>query len=106
MIRGRADGSGRPFNLGEATVTRCVLGIEDTVTGEPLVGVGYVLGRSKRQAELIAKFDAAFQDSGDGESLRNKILPPLSQVQRLADSETDRKTAATRVDFFTMVRGE
>ena len=24
MLRGRADGSGHPFNLGEATVTRCV----------------------------------------------------------------------------------
>ena len=47
MVRGRMGGTGRPFNVGEATVTRCTLR-----TGCGRVGTAYVLGRQKRQAEI------------------------------------------------------
>src|SRR5206468_1374583 len=59
MIRARAGGRGQPFNLGEVTVARCTV-----VVDERLVGVGYVKGRDLRQAELVALFDALLQDDG------------------------------------------
>ena len=101
MVRGRAGGTGARFNLGEMTATRCTLQLEDGT-----IGVAYVRGRSKRHAELAAIFDALMQVPSRRAEIRRKV------VQRLADLQTERrlararKIAATRVDFFTMVRGE
>ena len=53
MVRGRAGGKGQQFNLGEMTVTRCSVKIQ-----EGFVGHGYVAGRDKIHAELAAVFDA------------------------------------------------
>ena len=52
MVRGRMGGSGAPFNLGEMTVTRCVVQLADGRSGH-----SYVAGRSKRHAELAALAD-------------------------------------------------
>lgn len=106
MIRGRADGSGRPFNLGEATISRCVVATEDSGDSSEIMGVGYVLGRDRRHAELTARFDALFQDSAGGAAARAGILPALRDKRRIAAAAASRKTDATRVEFFTMVRGE
>ncbi len=57
MTRGRAGGTGRRFNLGEMTVTRCALRLD---SGE--MGIAYVAGRDRRHAELAALFDALMQD--------------------------------------------
>src|SRR5580704_11781109 len=57
MVRGRAGGSGSPFNLGEMTVTRCTVRIGSGATGH-----AYVAGRDERQAELAAVADALLQD--------------------------------------------
>lgn len=106
MIRGRTDGAGRPFNLGEATVTRCVVARTDSGDGSEIMGVGYVLGRDKRHAECAALFDALFQDSNMDAVSRETVLTPFRDAQRAAAAHTAQETAATRVDFFTMVRGE
>lgn len=106
MIRARADGSGRPFNLGEATITRCVVAVTDSCDETAIMGVGYVLGRDKRHAEFTAFFDALFQDSSMDTVSRETILAPLRHTQKQTESRQAAKTAATRVDFFTMVRGE
>ncbi|MDA0662785.1 MAG: phosphonate C-P lyase system protein PhnG [Proteobacteria bacterium] len=106
MIRGRADGSGRPFNLGEATISRCVVATEDSGDNSEIMGVGYVLGRDRRHAELTARFDALFQDSAKGVAARDSVLPVLQEKRRKAADTASRKTDATRVEFFTMVRGE
>ena len=55
MVRGRAGGTGKAFNLGEMTVTRCVIKMED------VRGFGYVGGRSKRHTELAAVCDGLLQ---------------------------------------------
>jgi alpha-D-ribose 1-methylphosphonate 5-triphosphate synthase subunit PhnG len=100
MVRARAGGTGAPFNLGEMTVTRCALTLE---TGE--VGHAYVQGRRKADAEAAALIDALMQgDAAD--TLRSKVLEPLAQEMGAAKSARASKAAATRVDFFTMVRGE
>src|SRR6266849_2108755 len=56
MVRGRIGGDGAPFNLGEATVARAAVRL---ATGE--IGFGYVLGRDRTKAGLIAMCDALMQ---------------------------------------------
>lgn len=100
MVRGRMGGTGAPFNLGEMTVTRCALRLE---SGE--VGHGYVQGRDKRQAEQAALTDALMQGPRAAE-LRETVLTPLEAAQTELRETRAAKAAATKVDFFTMVRGE
>ncbi|QGY39202.1 phosphonate C-P lyase system protein PhnG [Pseudodesulfovibrio cashew] len=102
MIRARADGAGRRFNLGEMTITRCSLRLEGDA---PVVGHGYVAGRNRRHAELAALFDALFQADPDAE-LHDRIIPPLQARREEALKRQAVKTAATRVNFFTMARGQ
>lgn len=101
MVRGRAGGTGTRFNLGEMTVTRCAVQLEDGA-----VGLGYVRGRDRRHAELIALFDAMLQDPARREALERAVVTPLAAAQaarRLAAAE---RVAPSRVEFFTMVRGD
>ena len=100
MVLGRMGGSGAPFNLGEMTVTRCALSLADGT-----VGHGYVQGRSKAKAEMAAKIDALMQTDA-AEALRATVLTPLEQERASAKEARASKAAATKVDFFTMVRGE
>ena len=100
MVRGRMGGSGAPFNLGEMTVTRCALSLEDGT-----VGHGYVQGRSKAKAEIAAKVDALMQ-TGAADALRAAVLVPLSEERQAQKDARAAKAAATKVEFFTMVRGE
>lgn len=100
MLRGRVGGTGDAFNLGEATVTRCAVRV-----GEHL-GVGYMLGRDRRKAELIALFDAMLQDAGRQPTLMRELVDPLRQAQAAQRDARSRAAAASRVEFFTMVRGE
>lgn len=100
MIRGRIGGGGAPFNLGEATVSRATVRL---ATGE--IGFGQTLGLSPRTAELAALFDALAQR----EDRRGTVEELVAEIEReIAERDETRKreTAATRVDFFTMVRGE
>jgi alpha-D-ribose 1-methylphosphonate 5-triphosphate synthase subunit PhnG len=99
MLRGRVGGTGQPFNLGEATVTRCALRAGD------YVGSGHVLGRDTRHAELVARLDAALQDTAQQARLLALVVEPLAQAQQVRRDSASRSAAATRVEFFTLVRG-
>ena len=101
MVRGRAGGSGQPFNLGEMTVTRCVLATEDGTAGH-----AHVAGRNARHAELAAVFDALLQNEARRPALEDSLLAPLRETQAAAARRREREAAATRVEFFTLVRGE
>ncbi len=100
MVRGRQGGTGAPFNLGEMTLTRCALQLD---SGE--VGHGYVQGRNKDNAQIAALVDALMQGP-EAEAVRAAILRPLEVAMATAKTERAEKAAATKVDFFTMVRGE
>ena len=100
MARGRAGATGAPFNLGEITVTRCSIRLE---TGQ--VGHGYIQGRDKEKAETVAVIDAAMQTE-DAAAIRRNVLDPLSEALAELAATRARKAAATKVDFFTMVRGD
>ena len=99
MVRGRAGGGGAPFNLGEATVSRASVRLE---SGE--VGHGYCLGRDMAKAEAIAVIDALFQRQP--QDVETKIIEPLRTLASQADGKRRDQSAATKVDFFTMVRGD
>ena len=100
MVRGRAGAVGAAFNLGEMTVTRASVRLE----AGP-VGHGYVQGRGKDHALQAALIDALMQtDAAD--DIRAQILDPLEREMTAARSARAAKAAATKVDFFTMVRGE
>ena len=99
MVRGRAGGGGAPFNLGEATVSRASMRIAG---GE--VGHGYCLGRDLAKAEVIAVIDALWQR--DAAAVEVGIIEPLRALASSADQQRRDESAATRVDFFTMVRGD
>lgn len=101
MVRGRAGGTGGQFNLGEMTVTRCVVR-----SAQGAVGVGYITGRDRRRAELVAIFDALLQDPAHLRQLERDVIAPAEQRHRERQAAILARAAATRVDFFTVVRGE
>jgi len=103
MVRGRIGGSGGAFNLGEMTMTRCAIRLR-AATGEAAVGFGFVAGRNARHAELAAIFDALLQSDSESERIRRDVIEPLDAARRARKSDAAAKAAATRVDFFTMVR--
>jgi alpha-D-ribose 1-methylphosphonate 5-triphosphate synthase subunit PhnG len=101
MLRGRIGGDGAPFNLGEATVSRAAVRL---TSGE--VGFGYTLGRDREKARLIALCDALIQTHEFAGSVEAKVLTPL-RARIAADRQRKAaETAATKVDFYTLVRGE
>jgi alpha-D-ribose 1-methylphosphonate 5-triphosphate synthase subunit PhnG len=69
------------------------------------VGHGYVQGRDNAHAEQAALVDAMMQTEA-AERVNPAVLEPLSQAAHVARTERAAKAAATKVEFFTMVRGE
>ena len=101
MIRGRMGGRGQPFNTGEATVTRCSVKSKSGFTGH-----AYVMGRNKDHARAAAELDARLQEQEIQNTLLETVIQPLKQIREEKIERHRRKTAATKVDFFTLVRGE
>jgi alpha-D-ribose 1-methylphosphonate 5-triphosphate synthase subunit PhnG len=99
MLRGRVGGDGAVFNLGEATATRAVVELS---TGER--GYGHALGRDLEQARRIAMFDALWQR--ERQAVEARVLAPIAARIDAARAKAAAETAATRVEFFTLVRGE
>lgn len=101
MLRGRMGASGGPFNFGEATATRCSVRLPDNTQGH-----AYVLGRNGDRARRMALCDALLQ-RGDAEfALLNDIIARLAAAIGLKRQQLAAQVAATKVDFFTLVRGD
>lgn len=99
MVRARAGGTGQQFNAGEMTVTRC-----SVRTRSGTVGHGYVAGRDRRHAELAARLDAVMQELAPA-----AVDPILARLEgALAEAAAARQATSdpTRVEFYTLVRGE
>src|SRR5689334_23359624 len=79
MVRGRAGGTGQQFNIGEMSVARCVVQVEGGA-----VGVGYVAGRDRRKAELVAVLDALLQAGPFVDALQRDVVAPLAARQQAA----------------------
>jgi alpha-D-ribose 1-methylphosphonate 5-triphosphate synthase subunit PhnG len=100
MARGRIGAVGRAFNLGEVSATRCAVRLADGT-----VGVAYVLGRDRAHAERAALLDALMQGARAAEA-EARVLGPLAREEAARREARARKAEATRVEFFTLARGE
>ncbi|KQU25173.1 phosphonate C-P lyase system protein PhnG [Methylobacterium sp. Leaf94] len=100
MVRGRIGGDGRPFNAGEATVTRAAVRLPGGETG-----FAYHLGRDRARARLAAILDAHWQRPEARPALE-AALAEIAGRRAEAAQRAARKAAATRVTFFTLARGE
>ena len=102
LVRGRAGGTGSAFNLGEMTMTRCAVRVE--TAARRLIGLSFVAGRDVRHAELAAVFDALLQDPQRTAEIESAVVAPI-EARLAAERRTQASAvAATKVDFFTLVR--
>jgi alpha-D-ribose 1-methylphosphonate 5-triphosphate synthase subunit PhnG len=100
MATGRIGGDGRPFNLGEVGVTRAAIRLDGGGTG-----FAYHLGRDRGKARLAAILDALWQDPARRADVEAALAPAARRAEA-ARHRAARRTAATRVDFLTLARGE
>lgn len=100
MATGRIGGDGRPFNLGEVSVTRAAVRLADGRTG-----FAYHLGRDRRRARHAAILDALWQGEADRLPVEAALAPVAQRAAEDAAGQA-RRSAATRVDFLTLARGD
>lgn len=100
MVRARTGGDGAPFNLGEATVARAAVRLDGGATG-----FCYRLGRDGAAARQAAILDALWQDPARRAAVEAALAPVRERLAREA-AQVRQETAQTKVDFFTLVRGE
>jgi alpha-D-ribose 1-methylphosphonate 5-triphosphate synthase subunit PhnG len=99
-VRGRAGGTGAPFNLGEVTVTRAALALADGT-----VGHAYIAGRDPEKARVAALCDALLQGPAAARVMQ-AVVRPMQELMARGRAERAGRAAATKVDFFTVARGE
>lgn len=104
MVQGRAGGSGQRFNLGEVSVTRCVLRPDPARTACAQVGVAYVMGGSHRHAQLAAVADALLKEPALYAHWNTVLVEPLLHMQSEQAQTRNAHAQATRVEFFTVAR--
>ncbi|WP_321494074.1 phosphonate C-P lyase system protein PhnG [uncultured Desulfobacter sp.] len=101
MVQARADGTGGRFYMGEVSVTKCVVEIDATY-----MGYGMVTGSDRDHARLAALLDALLQHPAYHDELENGLLARLAEKQKKAARDLESCVAPTRVNFFTLKRGE
>lgn len=101
MVQSGADGSHPAFNLGEMSVTKCVL----EVKGQNL-GYAMILGSDLVHAELAALFDGLLQHPDYRNDLKSNLINMLAEKQLQKDRSLEKDVADTTVEFFTLKRGE
>jgi alpha-D-ribose 1-methylphosphonate 5-triphosphate synthase subunit PhnG len=92
--------TGEAFNLGELTVTRCTVRLACGT-----VGHAWTQGRDKAHARRAALADALMQTDA-AHDVNTRIIAPLASEAAEIRAARAAKAATTKVDFFTMVRGE
>ncbi|RKQ40247.1 phosphonate C-P lyase system protein PhnG [Enterobacter sp. R1(2018)] len=101
QIQARMGATGQRFFAGDATLTRAVVQLDDGI-----YGYSYLSGRDKAHAERCAVIDALMQDKAYFQTLQETLIAPLAanREQRLAKRRAE--VNSSRVDFFTLVRGD
>ena len=101
MVRARIGNRGDRFNVGDATVTRCVVRHRGAA-GRVAAGVGYVLGRDEARAEWVARFDALLQQPEHHDALMRDVIAPLADETAKRRAAAAALTASSRVSFDTL----
>ena len=68
--------------------------------------VRVMLAQPRAEAQLSAVLDALAQDAAARNTLETALFAPLEARLTQEAERLEAETAATKVDFFTMVRGE
>lgn len=100
LVRARIANGGDRFNLGEATITRCIARVQ--IGSSTTAGVGHVLGRDEERARCIARLDALLQQPGLQPRLLAEVIEPLRAARAAADAYEQARHAASRVAFYTL----
>ncbi|SIS52864.1 phosphonate C-P lyase system protein PhnG [Neptunomonas antarctica] len=101
QVRARMGGTGSQFNLGDMTITRCVV---RSIAGH--YGYSYIAGRNKAHALRAAELDALLQSSNNGSTIRQQVIELLEEQLMREQQQKTAETSTTKVNFFTLVRGE
>ena len=106
MVRGRVGGSGDPFNLGEATVTRATLA-SARAGRRGRRGRRGVPSRPRPPPRRTGRAsDALLQMPEHHAVLHRQLIEPFAAQLAAQRAGRQQDAAATRVEFFTMVRGD
>ncbi|SHN61572.1 phosphonate C-P lyase system protein PhnG [Desulfovibrio litoralis] len=104
MLKAKTGDKSHTFNMGELLVTRCIVSL--TWEQQSTTGYAFIKGDSQRHAELAAVYDALMQIESFNKILSTKLISPLNLKQKNKKQQMTKEIAETKVDFFTMVRGE
>ena len=100
-LQARMGGTGKRFVLGDMTITRAVVRLADGTCG-----YSYVAGRDKAHAERCAVIDALLQQPENHDRLQEHLITPLAAQRAELCEQRAREIASSKVDFFTLVRGD
>ncbi|OSN01883.1 MULTISPECIES: phosphonate C-P lyase system protein PhnG [Lonsdalea] len=101
QLQGRMETTGHRFMVGDITVTRAALQLDDGTCG-----YSYVIGRNKPHAERCAFVDALLQTQATFNRVWKHVITPLAQQQKAEQDHHRQEVVASRVNFYTLVRGE
>ncbi|HFZ8994556.1 TPA: phosphonate C-P lyase system protein PhnG [Citrobacter freundii] len=101
QIQARTGGTGNRFFAGDTTLTRAVVRLKSGT-----LGYSYLLGRNKPHAERCAVIDALLQEQPHFQTLMETLIAPLEAEREAQISARRAEVNASRVDFFTLVRGD
>jgi alpha-D-ribose 1-methylphosphonate 5-triphosphate synthase subunit PhnG len=101
QIQARMGATGQRFFAGDATLTRAVVQLDNG-----LYGYSYLLGRDKTHAERCAVIDALMQDKAHFQTLQETLIAPLAANREQRRAKRRAEVNSSRVDFFTLVRGD
>ncbi len=102
QIQARMGGTGNRFFAGDTTLTRAVVRL--AVSGT--LGYSYLLGRNKHHAEQCAVIDALLQEPEHFHTLMEALIAPLEAEREAKISARCAEVNTSKVDFFTLVRGD
>ena len=100
-LQARIGATGKRFVMGDMTITRAVIRLENGICG-----YSYVSGRDKDHAERCAIIDAMLQQPEYHDLVHHHIIAPLAEMREADRQQRAREVASSKVDFFTLVRGE
>ncbi|MFM8898773.1 MAG: phosphonate C-P lyase system protein PhnG [Burkholderiales bacterium] len=102
MVRARLANTGDRYNLGEVTVTRCVVRLAPAPGQAALAGVGHVMGVNPPHALLVAQMDALLQVDALHALLWKGVIEPLQAALEQKQQRERAATETSRVRFFTL----
>ncbi|SQC18322.1 phnG protein [Klebsiella pneumoniae] len=94
-------GIGDRFFAGDATLTRAAVRLTDGT-----LGYSWILGRDRPHAERCAAIDALLQSPRHFHTLMETLITPLEALRSARIEARRAEVNASRVDFFTLVRGD